>query len=86
MKQYVQQINFKNENTIFTRKDLLEIPYFEKTQIDRTKDEHLKIGGIFKPFKDGKGKTIRWNFVLKKEFRLSKSDKEPDPYLIKINR
>ena len=59
MKQYVQKINFKNGTTVFTRQDLLDIPDFERTQIDRTKDEHLNRGGIFKPFKDGKGKTIR---------------------------
>ena len=79
MKKYVQQINFKNGTTIFTRKDLLDIPNMSRTSVDRNKDEHLNRGGIFKLFKDAKGKTVSGKWVLKLEFRLSKPEKEPDP-------
>ena len=79
MKQYVQQINFKNGTTIFTRKDLLDIPDMSRTSVDRNKDEHLNRGGIFRPFKNAKCKTVSGKRVLKLEFRLSKPDKEPDP-------
>ena len=79
MKHYVQQINFKNGTTVFTRQDLLNIPDFKRTQVDRNISEHLKRGGIFRPFKNAKGKEVRGKFVLKLEFRLSKPEKEPDP-------
>jgi len=79
MKHYVQQINFKNGTTVFSRQDLLNIPDFKRTQVDRNISEHLKRGGIFRPFKNAKGKEVRGKFVLKLEFRLSKPEQEPDP-------
>ena len=79
MKKYVQQINFKNGTTIFTRKDFLGIPNMSRTSVDRNKDEHLNRGGIFRPFKDAKVKTVSGKQFIKLEFRLSKPEKEPDP-------
>ena len=79
MKHYVQQINFKNGTTIFTRKDLLDIPDMSRSSVDRNRDEHLKRNGISRPFKDAKGKTVSGKWVLKLEFRLSKPEREPDP-------
>ena len=81
MKQYVQQINFKNGTTVFTRQELLDIPDFERTQIDRTKDEHLKRGGIFTSFKNAKGNKVRGKFVLKKNLDYPNLTKNLTIYL-----
>ena len=74
MKKFVEEINFQTGQTVFSRKELLKLPNYKRAQIDRSKDEHLKKGGIFKPLKDSNGEVKPGKFVLKKQFKLNKEE------------
>ena len=76
MKKYVEEINFKTGQSVFSRQDLLKMPNYSRAHIDRTKEDHLKKGGIFKPQKDSNGKVQRGKFVLKTQFKLNKEEGE----------
>ncbi len=80
MKKFVEEINFKTGQTVFSRKDLLKMPNYSRAHIDRTKDEHLSKGGIFKAQTNSNGKVQRGKVILKSKYRLNKEEEQKKDY------